>query len=75
MVHTPCSLQTYGVKVDQIKADFGMTVSPSEVEKALGAKKYKIVTITHVDTSTGMLFWVIDPPPAVKIAPSRAVAS
>ncbi|KAI0044520.1 PLP-dependent transferase [Auriscalpium vulgare] len=48
-------LQTYGAEVDQIRADFGATVAPAEVEKALAAKKYKIVTITHVDTSTAVL--------------------
>jgi alanine-glyoxylate transaminase/serine-glyoxylate transaminase/serine-pyruvate transaminase len=39
--------------VDQIRADFGTTVNLAEVEKALSSKKYKLVTITHVDTSTG----------------------
>ncbi|RDB23521.1 Alanine--glyoxylate aminotransferase 1 [Hypsizygus marmoreus] len=48
-------LQTYGAKVDQVRADLGASVSQSEIEKALKAKKYKIVTFTHVDTSTGVL--------------------
>jgi len=48
-------LQTYGAKVDQIKADFGAAVKAADVEKALQSKKYKIVTITHVDTSTAVL--------------------
>ncbi|ETW79094.1 putative aminotransferase class V [Heterobasidion irregulare TC 32-1] len=48
-------LRTYGANVDQIKAELGTTVSLKEVEKALQAKKYKIVTITHVDTSTAVL--------------------
>ena len=47
------SLRTYGAKVDQIKAEIGASVSQSEIEKALEAKKYKILTLTHVDTSTG----------------------
>jgi alanine-glyoxylate transaminase / serine-glyoxylate transaminase / serine-pyruvate transaminase len=49
------SLQTYGAKVDQIKAEIGAAVSQSEIEKALKSKKYKLLTFTHVDTSTAVL--------------------
>jgi alanine-glyoxylate transaminase/serine-glyoxylate transaminase/serine-pyruvate transaminase len=48
-------LTTYGAKVDQVKAAIGSKPSLDEVEKALKAKKYKVVTFTHVDTSTGVL--------------------
>jgi len=48
-------LSTYGANVDQIRAEFGTTVDLSEVEKALSSKKYRAVTITHVDTSTAVL--------------------
>jgi len=48
-------LETYGAKVTQIKAHIGAAPTPAEVEKALNAKKYKVLTITHVDTSTGVL--------------------
>jgi alanine-glyoxylate transaminase/serine-glyoxylate transaminase/serine-pyruvate transaminase len=48
-------LQTYGAKVDQIKAEIGAVVSQSAIEEALKAKKYKILTFTHVDTSTAVL--------------------
>ncbi|KAG9036016.1 hypothetical protein FRB95_010016 [Tulasnella sp. JGI-2019a] len=51
---TDC-LETYGAKVSQIKADIGAAPTPAEVEKALTEKKYKAITITHVDTSTGVL--------------------
>lgn len=47
------SLETYGAQVDQLRADFGGTVGIAKVEQELRSKKYKIVTITHVDTSTG----------------------
>lgn len=47
------SLETYGAQVDQSRADFGGTVGIAKVEQELRSKKYKIVTITHVDTSTG----------------------
>jgi len=48
-------LTTYGAKVDQIKAEIGQAVLEAELENALQGKKYKVVTFTHVDTSTGVL--------------------
>ncbi|KAF8899579.1 pyridoxal phosphate-dependent transferase [Gymnopilus junonius] len=55
-------LQTYGAEVDILKSALGGTVPISEVEKALRkatetgtGRPYKLVTITHVDTSTGVL--------------------
>ncbi len=51
--HVCNSLRTYGAKVDEIVAPFGDAVSLSELEAALKQKKYKVVTFTHVDTSTG----------------------
>jgi len=48
-------LQTYGAKVDQIEAEIGAAVSQIEIEKALKSKKYKVLTFTHVDTSTAVL--------------------
>jgi alanine-glyoxylate transaminase / serine-glyoxylate transaminase / serine-pyruvate transaminase len=38
-----------------LKAPIGARPSLSEVEEALSDKKYKLITITHVDTSTGVL--------------------
>jgi len=51
---TEC-LETYGAKVDQLKAPVGGVVPFTDIEKALTAKKYKVITATHVDTSTGVL--------------------
>jgi alanine-glyoxylate transaminase/serine-glyoxylate transaminase/serine-pyruvate transaminase len=48
-------LDTYGAVVTQIKAPIGATVPLTDIEKALKEKKYKILTFTHVDTSTGVL--------------------
>uniref|UniRef100_A0A8H8CIX8 alanine--glyoxylate transaminase n=1 Tax=Psilocybe cubensis TaxID=181762 RepID=A0A8H8CIX8_PSICU len=51
-------LETYGAKVDVVKSVLGGTVPINEIEKALrtaGSQPYKLVTITHVDTSTGVL--------------------
>jgi alanine-glyoxylate transaminase / serine-glyoxylate transaminase / serine-pyruvate transaminase len=53
--HRDRSLQTYGAKVDQVKAPIGSVVPQSEIEAVLKAKKYKVLTFTHVDTSTGSL--------------------
>jgi len=51
---TEC-LETYEVKVKQLKAPIGRAVALSELEEELkGGKKYKIITVTHVDTSTGL---------------------
>jgi len=42
------------VNVKQLKAPIGRAVALSELEEELkSGKKYKIVTVTHVDTSTG----------------------
>ncbi|KAG8744174.1 hypothetical protein FRC10_010640 [Ceratobasidium sp. 414] len=48
-------LETYGAKVKQVKANIGAAVTQVDLEKALREKKYKVVTFTHVDTSTGVL--------------------
>lgn len=45
----------YGSKVTQIKAPIGSKPSLDEVEAALKSKKYKVLTFTHVDTSTAVL--------------------
>jgi alanine-glyoxylate transaminase/serine-glyoxylate transaminase/serine-pyruvate transaminase len=41
--------------VDQIKAPIGSKPSLEEVEAKLKSKKYKVLTFTHVDTSTAVL--------------------
>jgi alanine-glyoxylate transaminase/serine-glyoxylate transaminase/serine-pyruvate transaminase len=48
-------LEVYGSKVTQIKAPIGSKPSLEEVEAELKKKKYKVLTFTHVDTSTGVL--------------------
>lgn len=47
--------ETYGVKATQLKAPIGDRPQLDEVEKALKEKNYKAITVTHVDTSTGVL--------------------
>ena len=49
-------LKTYGANVDILKApEVGGRPQLPEIEAALKSKKYKVITVTHVDTSTGVL--------------------
>lgn len=48
-------LETYGAKVTQLKAEVGGVPTDDQLVDALKSKKFKAVTITHVDTSTGVL--------------------
>ena len=47
--------EIYGAKATQLKAPIGQRPQLPEIEKALKEKKYKAITVTHVDTSTGVL--------------------
>ncbi len=48
-------LRVYGANVTELKAPVGTKPQLPEIEKALAEKKYKAITVTHVDTSTGVL--------------------
>lgn len=48
-------LDSYGVRATQLRAPIGSSPNLDEVSQALSAKNYKAITITHVDTSTGVL--------------------
>ena len=48
-------LERYGAQVAQVRAAPGGCPSLDEVEQALAADTYKLVTVTQVDTSTGVL--------------------
>ncbi|KAI0378240.1 alanine--glyoxylate aminotransferase [Hypomontagnella monticulosa] len=48
-------LKVYGANVDLLKAPVGSRPQLPEIEQALKSKKYKMITVTHVDTSTGVL--------------------
>ncbi|HEX9115631.1 MAG TPA: alanine--glyoxylate aminotransferase family protein [Anaerolineae bacterium] len=48
-------LGRYGAEVTQVSAPVGGPPDLGEVEAALAAAHYKLMTITHVDTSTGVL--------------------
>ena len=55
----------YGANTTILEAPLGEVVSLQEIEKELKNKHYKVITITHVDTSTGVL---VDPKPIAKLA-------
>lgn len=48
-------LKLYGADVDKIDAPVGNTVDPAVVESQLQKNKYRLITITQVDTSTAVL--------------------
>ncbi|CAO3687507.1 unnamed protein product [Umbelopsis ramanniana] len=48
-------LEVYGAKVTHLRAPIGSRPSLEDLEQVLTGKKYKMVTVTHVDTSTGVL--------------------
>lgn len=48
-------LSVYGANVDHVRAPFGDRPSIDEIKSALAQKQYKMITVTHVDTSTGVL--------------------
>jgi alanine-glyoxylate transaminase/serine-glyoxylate transaminase/serine-pyruvate transaminase len=53
-------LARYNADVTVLSAPLGSTIDPDEVEAALRADRYKLMTFTHVDTSTGVR---VDPRP------------
>jgi alanine-glyoxylate transaminase/serine-glyoxylate transaminase/serine-pyruvate transaminase len=48
-------LEVYGAQVTHVRAAVGSRPSLDEVERALQVNSYKLMTVTHVDTSTGVL--------------------
>lgn len=48
-------LERYGAKVTHLRATPGDQPSLTSIEEALRQDAYKLVTVTHVDTSTGVL--------------------
>jgi len=48
-------LRVYGADVTELKAAVGSRPQLPEIEEALSREKFKMVTVTQVDTSTGVL--------------------
>lgn len=45
------SLEVYGAKITYLRAEPGARPTPEAIDEALKQKKFKLVTVTHVDTS------------------------
>lgn len=58
--------KAFGIQVDTIQAEWGQHVNVAEVEKKCAEGHYKAVTVTHVDTSTGVAADLQALVPAVK---------
>ncbi|NLT95232.1 MAG: alanine--glyoxylate aminotransferase family protein [Clostridia bacterium] len=47
--------QAFGIEVEAVQAHWGTHIDPALVEAKLNEKPFKAVTVTHVDTSTGVI--------------------
>ena len=47
--------KAFGIEVDTLQATWGEHVCLSKLREMLASKTYKAVTVTHVDTSTGVM--------------------
>ncbi len=65
-------LDRYGANTTILSANIGEEVALDIIEQELKNRKYKLLTITHVDTSTGVL---IDPEPIAALAKKYNVIS
>jgi alanine-glyoxylate transaminase/serine-glyoxylate transaminase/serine-pyruvate transaminase len=59
-------LERHGAAVTHVRADPGAAPSVAAVEQALAGGKFKVMTVTHVDTSTAVLAPVKDYAAAAK---------
>ena len=55
-----------GIKAEVLQSEWGKPVSPSKIEAKLKEGGFKAVTITHVDTSTGVMSNLEELVPVVK---------
>jgi alanine-glyoxylate transaminase/serine-glyoxylate transaminase/serine-pyruvate transaminase len=46
--------KAHGIETDQITTDWGKAADPAEIREKLESDDYKVITVTHVDTSTGI---------------------
>lgn len=63
-------LKRYGADVTILEAPIGDVVSLDEVERELAYNRYKVMTFTHVDTSTGVL---VNPKPLAELAQKHGI--
>ena len=60
--------KSFGIQVETIQAEWGQHVKQEDVEKKLAEGGFKAVTVTHVDTSTGVMAKLDELVPVVKKA-------
>lgn len=65
-------LKRYGANVTLLKSEVGEVIPLEKVESELSSGNYKLMTFTHVDTSTGVL---VDPKPMAELAQKYNVLS
>lgn len=58
--------KVFGIQVETLQAEWGQQISKELVEEKLAEGGFKAVTVTHVDTSTGVMANVADLVPVVK---------
>jgi len=46
--------KAHGIEVDQIRTEWGKAAAPAEIREKLESDDYKVITVTHIDTSTGI---------------------
>ncbi|MFT4524702.1 MAG: alanine-glyoxylate transaminase/serine-glyoxylate transaminase/serine-pyruvate transaminase [Bacteroidia bacterium] len=63
-------LKRYGADVTVLEAEIGDTVPLERIESELSNHQYKLMTMTHVDTSTGVL---VNPEPVAELAKKHGV--
>lgn len=63
-------LKRYGAEVTLLSAPAGDVVRPAEIEAELKHRKYKVMTFTHVDTSTAVR---VDPEPLGRLGEKYGV--
>ncbi len=60
--------KVFGIQVETLQAEWGQQISKQSVEEKLAEGGFKAVTVTHVDTSTGVMANVEELLPVVKQA-------
>jgi alanine-glyoxylate transaminase/serine-glyoxylate transaminase/serine-pyruvate transaminase len=65
-------IERYGAEVTVLASDVGDVVGLDLIEAELARSQYKLMTITHVDTSTAVR---VDPEPIAKLASQHGVLS
>ncbi len=65
-------LERYGAEVTVLSSDVGDVVGLDKIEAELARSRYKLVTATHVDTSTAVR---VDPEPIARLATQHGALS